>query len=107
MSKPSRLRGRTTRRRRYLIHLSCVRPGEGNLCSYKAHIHPWPSRKRHFAEAHERVFADEYELIEVFNPLLPSGSDVRNVLSHIESVEGFFYLLPLIIDQAGQLGWSE
>ena len=55
----------------------------------------------------ERVFTDEYELIETINPLLPQGSDVRNVISHIESPDGFLYLLYLSSEEANSLGWRE
>ncbi len=50
---------------------------------------------------------DEYELTEALNPLLPHGSDVRDVLSHIESPEGFLYLLNLSSEEARRLGWRE
>jgi hypothetical protein len=39
------------------------------------------------------------------NPLLPRGSDVRDVLSHIESPDGFLYLLHLSSEEAAHLGW--
>jgi hypothetical protein len=57
------------------------------------------------AEVHERIFADEYALIATINPLLPSGSDVRDVFSHIESPDGFYYILELRGEEAQQLGW--
>ena len=50
---------------------------------------------------------DEYELIETINPLLPHGSDVRDVLSHIESPDGFIYLLYLSSEEAERLGWRD
>lgn len=50
---------------------------------------------------------DEYELIETINPLLPRGSDIRDVLSHIESPDGFLYLLYLSAEEANRLGWRE
>ena len=59
------------------------------------------------AKTQERVFTDEYELIETMNPLLPHGSDVRDVISHIESPDGFLYLLYLSSEEAGSLGWRE
>ena len=58
-------------------------------------------------KTHERVFTDEYELIEIINPLLSQGSDVRNVISHIEKPEGFLYLLYLSSEEANSLGWRE
>jgi hypothetical protein len=39
------------------------------------------------------------------NALLPHGSDVRNVLSHIESPDGFLYLLYLSFEEVSNLGW--
>jgi hypothetical protein len=53
------------------------------------------------------VFADECELIAVINPLLPNGSDVRDVFEHIETPNGFFYLLRLSDEEAAQLGWRD
>ena len=61
--------------------------------------HERPRRTR------ERVFTDECELIETINPLLPRGSDVRDVLTHIESPDGFLYLLHLKSEQPAGLGW--
>jgi len=55
----------------------------------------------------EHDFGDEFELVEAVNPLLPEGSDVRDVLAHIESQEGFLYLLHLTAEQAARLGWRE
>ena len=57
------------------------------------------------AEIHERAFCDQCELIETVNRLLPRGSDVRDVLGHIESPDGFLYLLHLSSEEAGCLGW--
>ena len=48
---------------------------------------------------HERAFKDEDDLIRTVNPLLTNGSDVRDVLSHIESSDGFFYLLHLTAEK--------
>ena len=92
-------------RRRYLVHLSCVLGGGCERCSYIARIRPWAARSGRHAELRERAFADECELIATINPLLPSGSDVRDVFDHIESPNGFFYLLHLSSEEAGQLGW--
>jgi hypothetical protein len=91
--------------RRYLIHIFCApghQPGERR---YILRIQPWTPRRSPRAQAHERLFEDESELIDAVNPVLPSGSDIRHVLSHIESPEGFLYLLHLDAEQAGTLGW--
>ncbi len=92
--------------RRFLIHLSCAHDETTGDCRYRLRIQPWTPRigKRR-PQAHEVLFEDEYELIRAVNPILPDGSDVRNVLSHIESPEGFLYLLHLNPQQAGTLGW--
>jgi hypothetical protein len=98
--KPNQASGK----RRYLVHLFCVHDENGSPCRYTARIRIWTSRSVR-AKTNERVFGDEYELIEIVNPLLPSGSDVRNVFSHIENPDGFFYLLYLSFEEAGRLGW--
>ncbi|MFP5266593.1 MAG: hypothetical protein ACLGQU_04425 [Acidobacteriota bacterium] len=68
-------------------------------------IRPWSARGDSRAETMERVFADEWEMIDVVNPLLLRGSDVRDVMEHIESPNGFFYLLRLSSEEAARLGW--
>jgi hypothetical protein len=93
------------RKRRYLVHLFCGHDECTNACRYIAVIQLWAARISAHAETQKRVFNDEYELIEVINPLLPRGSDVRDVLSHIEGPEGFIYLLHLDLEEAAQLGW--
>ncbi len=93
------------RRRRYVIYLFCAHEETNGACSYIARIHPWAARMSARAETRERVFTDECDLIETINPLLPRGSDVRDVLSHIESPDGFLYLLHLNSEQAAGLGW--
>ena len=95
------------RKRRYLIHLCCVHDEGSRACRYVARIQLWKIRGSVHTKAHEHVFTDEYELIEIINPLLPHGSDVRNVISHIESPDGFLYLLYLSSEEAGSLGWRE
>ncbi len=92
-------------KRRYVIHLFCSLDENTGSCHYIARIHPWGARSSAHAEIHERVFANEYELVDTINRLLPPGSDVRDVLSHIESPEGFFYVLHLGSDEAVRLGW--
>ncbi len=94
----------TASKRRYLVHLSCAYDESGVSCRYTARIRVWTSRSIR-ATTYERVFSDEYELIETVNALLPNGSDVRNIFSHIESPDGFFYLLHLSFEEAEQLGW--
>ncbi len=93
------------RRRRYLVHLLCVLDRECESCRYIARIRPWAARSGVPSETRERDFADECELIATINPLLLRGSDVRDVLGHIESPNGFLYLLHLSSEEAEQLGW--
>lgn len=54
----------------------------------------------------ERTFADDNELIATVNPLLPEGSDIRDIFEHIETPNGFYYLLHLSSDEARELGWN-
>jgi hypothetical protein len=92
--------------RRYLIHLSCA-PGENpGERRYVLRIQPWTPRSRGRGHVRERLFEDEYELVQAVNPLLPCGADVRHVLSYVESAEGFLYLLHLNSEQARTLGWQ-
>lgn len=93
------------RRRRYLVHLLCVFDREGESCRYVTRISPWSARGGAHAETRERTFTDDCELIATINPLLPRGSDVRDIFGHIESPNGFFYLLLLSGEEAEQLGW--
>jgi len=95
------------RRRRYLVHLCCVHDESGRACRFAARIQPWKAGGSAHAKDQERIFTDEYELIEAINPLLRQGSDVRNVISHIESPDGFLYLLNLSCEEASTLGWKE
>lgn len=95
-----------SRRRRYLVHLFCVLESEGGPCRYVAQIRPWTGRNTDVADTQERVFADDSELIATVNPLLPPGSDVRDIFGLIETPNGFYYLLRLSNDEAGRLGWT-
>ena len=104
MNFPSRTRDYATRRRRYLIHLSCAYGGS-EVSHYIVRIEPWTSRRMGEKERHEQVFADETALVQTVNPLLPCGSDVRDVLGCVESDDGFFYLLHLTEEDARKLGW--
>lgn len=104
MSQPSRKLDQATRRRRYLIHLTCASEARSESRHYVVRIQSWTSRSRTQPERHERLFKDECELVEALNPLLPNGSDVRDVLGHIECNDGFFYLLHLTAEQARRLG---
>jgi hypothetical protein len=107
MSRSTRKPAAGPRRRRYLVHVGCAHV-EGSLaCRYVANIRLWTRRNNAQAQHQECAFVDEYELIEALNPLLPHGSDVRDVLSHIESPEGFLYLLNLSSEEASRLGWRE
>lgn len=93
------------RRRRYVLHLSCD-TGDGHKpCQYIARIRPLGTRPARQAEVNEHFFPDERALIATINPLLPSGSDVRDVFSHVESPDGFFYILCLSGEEARLLGW--
>lgn len=91
--------------RRYLVHLLCAHDAANEGVRYIARIQLWATRGGSRTGTVERSFADECELIEVINPLLPHGSDVRDVFEHIESPNGFFYLLHLRSEEAAQLGW--
>jgi len=95
------------RRRRYLIHLCRTYDESSHAYCYTARVKLWKARSSVHAKTRERVFADEYELIEAINPLLPQGSDVRNVISHIENPDGFLYLLYLSSEEVNSLGWRE
>jgi hypothetical protein len=106
MSRPSRKLDHVTHRRRYLLHILSVAEPRNNSHRYVARIQLWTSRPKTQNELHERFFSDERILAETLNPLLPCGSDVRDVLGHIESDDGFFYLLHLTSEEAEILGWK-
>lgn len=97
----------TERRRRYVVHLSCIPDSENENCRYLARISPASVHTSANPRYGERSFEDDCELIAAINPVLPSGSDVRDVFGHIESPNGFFYLLWLTNKEARQLGWNE
>jgi hypothetical protein len=105
MSRRTQKLNRALRRRRYLVHLCCAHDEGSSACRHVARIQLWTTRSSVHGKTQERVFTDEYELIETINPLLPHGSDVRNVISHIESPDGFLYLLYLSSEEASSLGW--
>ncbi len=107
MNRQAQKRDQTPRKRRYLVHLYCTYDERRNVCRHIARIQLWNTRSSVHANTQERVFTDEYELIETINPLLPHGSDLRNVISHIQSPDGFHYLLYLSPEEAGTLGWRE
>lgn len=90
-----------------MVHLCCLHDEDYRGCRYVARIKLWTARSSVIATTRERVFTDEYELIETINPLLPHGSDVRNVISNIETPDGFLYLLYLSAEEAANLGWRE
>ena len=94
-------------RRRYLVHLLCASNPQRETCTYVARIRPWTARHGKQHQACERAFADDCELIATINPLLPPGSDVRDIFDHIESASGFFYVLQLTTSEARQVGWSD
>lgn len=104
MSQTLRKLDHAQQRRRFLVHLSCAHES-GEPRRYIARIELWTSRRTEPKRRHERLFADECALIQAVNPLLPCGSDVRDVLGHIECKDGFFYLLHLTSEEAGTLGW--
>lgn len=93
-------------RRRYLVHLTCLNEGESNSQRYVVLIQSWPMRRGKRSESYTQAFNSEAELVAVMNPLLPSGSDIRDVLGHIECKDGFFYLLYLTNQEARLLGWN-
>ncbi len=105
MSRADRRHDPASLRRLYVVHLLSVLDPECDTCRYIARIRPWAARANPAAAACERAFADDCELIATINPLLPGGSDVRDVFGHIESPTGFFYLLRLSNAEAGLLGW--
>jgi hypothetical protein len=105
MSPPTEKPELAPRGRRYVVYLFCAHHGSNDACGYIARIQPWAARMSAHAETRERVFTDECDLIATINPLLPRGSDVRDVLSHIQSPDGFLYLLHLNSEQAARLGW--
>jgi hypothetical protein len=107
MNLPAQKRNPVPRRRRYLVHLCFVHDEGSRACRYAARIQLWTTRSNVHTKTHERIFTDEYELIETINPLLSQGSDVRNVISHIENPDGFLYLLYLTSEQASNMGWRE
>ena len=107
MNRPAQRLNRVPRRRRYLVHLCCAHDEGSRACRHVARIQLWTTRSSVHAKTQERVFTDEYELIETINPLLPQGSDVRNVISHIENPDGFLYLLYLSSEEASSLGGWE
>lgn len=94
------------RRRRYLVHLVAAQDESTGERRYIARVRLWTARPNPRAKTIEHDFADECELIEVVNPLLPKGSDVRDVLRCVESPEGFHYLLQLSQTQAASVGWT-
>jgi hypothetical protein len=95
------------RKRRYLVHLRCTHDQDSVACHYVANIQLWTVRNSGRTKTQTYTFIDEYELIETMNALLPQGSDVRDVLSHIENPDGFIYLLYLSSEEAANLGWRE
>lgn len=107
MSPNLRSRNSADRRRRYIVHLSCILSSESENRSYLVRISPSSVRTSTTPKYGERSFEDDCELIAAINPVLPLGSDVRDVFGHIESPSGFFYLLWLTNEEALQLGWDE
>ena len=94
------------RRRRYVVHLSCLPQKDVKICQYVVRIRPSAGRGGARTQVGERVFEDDRELIAAINPVLPPTSDVRDVFEHIESQNGFFYLLWLTDEEAQRLGWE-
>ena len=104
MSSARQTEVRVLRRRRYLVHLFGVLDGKCEMYRYIARIYPWALRRAKMENC-QRAFVDDCELISTINPLLPRGSDVRDVFEHIEGPNGFIYLLCLTAEEAMQLGW--
>lgn len=105
MSAAARQQDPPLRRRLYVVHLLSVVDQECRTCRYITRIRPWVARMSGPLAYFERTFSDECELIATINPLLPQGSDIRDVFEHIESSNGFLYLLRLSSAEARQLGW--
>jgi hypothetical protein len=105
MSQPTPKAGTVHPRRRYLVHLFSAHDEGNDTCRYFARIRLWAARISLRAETYERPFSDQCDFIETLNRLLPNGSDVRDVFSHIESPDGFLYLLHLSPEEASRLGW--
>jgi hypothetical protein len=107
MDTPLRKLDHAAGRRRYLIHISMERSADGSSQEYLVCVEPWAARRGKCSEKGALHFGDECALIQAVNPLLPCGSDVRDVLGHVESKGGFFYLIDLTTEQAKQLGWKK
>ena len=97
---------REARRRRFVVHLSCLSETGRESGRYFARIRPSTARSGAHTQFGERAFEDDCELIAVINPLLPPGSDVRDIFAHIDTPNGFFYVLWLTHEEARQLGWN-
>jgi len=80
---------------------------DGASQGYVVCIGPWAARRSKCNDQGSLHLPDECALIQAVNPLLPCGLDVRDVLGHVESKGGFFYLIDLTTEQARQLGWKE
>jgi len=106
MSQATQKRASAPSVRRYLVHLLCSHDGDNESVRYIARSRPWTARSCSRTDTRERVFVDECEFIAAINPLLPHGSDVRDVFEHIESPNGFYYLLRLSREEAAELGWN-
>ena len=107
MNRSAQKRNRLPRRRRYLVHLCYERDESSRAGRDVSYFQLWTSRRGVQTKTHERVFTDEYQLTEIINPLLAQGSDVRNVIGHIENPDGFTYLPYLSSEEANNLGWRE
>ena len=103
MTPDCRNQTRTDPRRRYLVHLSYVLKADAETFHYVVRIRPSAVRRSVFGQ---RDFKDDCELIAAINPVLPPGSDVRDVFGQIENPNGFFYVLWLSDKQAERLGWG-
>lgn len=106
MNPPNLLPVQGERKKRYLIHLTAAQDESTGSRSYVAFVRLWSARPNPSAKTGERGFADECELVEVLNPLLPKDSDVRDVLGYVEGPDGFIYLLHLSQTEAASLGWN-
>ncbi|KAA6456646.1 hypothetical protein DYQ86_24585 [Acidobacteria bacterium AB60] len=103
MSDIGRQHDGTHGRRRFIVHLLCL----SDTHAYVLRIRPYNLRGTARLSEGARTFADDCDLIATINPLLPSGSDVRDIFDHIESSNGFYYLLNLTAEEAARLGWVE
>jgi hypothetical protein len=104
MNRSAQKLNRVPRRRRYLVHLCCAHDEGSRACRYVARIQLWKTCSSVHAKTQERVFTDEYELIEPLTHCSLTAPMSVTVISHIENPDGFLYLLYLSSEEASSLG---